>query len=185
MKMATLNVIVSFVFLSMTSVSLAAGDVNAVTVDKGEIEGIYNYSYNTDPTGFGGATQPEAMKSLADAGYKTVINLRLQGEKGNDLPASRMAASQAGLEYVHLPFDSSNPAPDFFDRYLAALGDEANHPVYMHCGSATRVAALWMSKRVLEDGWSMEEAEAEARAIAGKPDAAVAYAEKYIDQQRK
>ena len=95
--------------------------------------------------------------------------------------ASRGAAEKAGLNYVHLPFDSANPPPGFFDRFLSAVSDEFNQPIYIHCGSATRVAALWMSKRVVADGWSMESAEVEARAIADKPDEAVGFATKYIE----
>lgn len=167
--------------LSITPFSLLAGEQPATGISKGDIPGIYNYSHNPDPTGFGGTTDPSAMPALRAAGYKSVINLRLEGEEGNDLPASRMAATQAGMDYIHLPFDSSDPDPAFFDRFLAAIGDEANQPVYIHCGSATRVAALWMSKRVVEDGWSMEKAEKEARDIAGKPDAAVSFAGKYIE----
>lgn len=159
---------------------LSAGE-DVIKVNKADIPGIYNYSYNTDPTGFGGTTDASAMKALSDEGYKSVINFRLADEKGSDVPSERMAASQAGMNYIHLPLDTSDVDPAFFDTFVAALGDEANQPVYIHCGSATRVAAIWMSKRVVEDGWSMEQAEEEARAIAGKPDAAVAFAKKYIE----
>lgn len=171
--------------LLMVSLSLNAGDKPSVSVSKGDIEGIYNYTHNADPTGFGGATDASAMKALNAEGYKSVINLRLAGERGSDIPGERMAASQAGLNYIHLPFNSGDPDPAFFEQFLATIGDEANQPAYIHCGSATRVAAIWMSKRVIEDGWSMEMAEEEARAIAGKPDSAVAFARKYIEVQKK
>ena len=171
--------------LSLMPFLLIAGEQPVVEASKGEIPGIYNYSFNDDPTGFGGTTEPSAMKALAEQGYKSVINLRVEGETGNDLPSSRMAASQAGLNYVHLPLDTSNPDPAFFENFLAAVNDEANQPAYIHCGSATRVAAMWMSKRVIEDGWSVEKAEQEARSIAGKPDAAVAYGKKFIESQQR
>ena len=90
---------------------LCAGDNAAVSVSKADIPGIYNYSYNTDPAGFGGTTDPSAMTVLAGEGYKSVINLRLADEKGSDVPAERMAASQAGMNYIHLPFNSGNPDP--------------------------------------------------------------------------
>lgn len=184
MKKTRFQLFACFIVLSMFPLAICGDEMNTVEVSKEQIHGIYNYSHNADPTGFGGTTDPSAMKALADKGYKSVINLRLAGEDGNDLSSSRAEASRAGLTYIHLPFDSSNPPPDFFDHFLAALGDEANLPVYIHCGSATRVAALWMSKRIIEDGWSKESAEAEARAIAGKPDAAVAFATKYIELQQ-
>lgn len=150
-------------------------------VTKSELSGVYNYSVTEDGFGFGGATEPSAMALLREQGYATVVNLRLDSEEGANVAQSRAAAEAAGLDYIHLPFDSKNPAPGYFDEFLAAVQNEANQPIYIHCGSATRAAALWMSKRVLADEWSMEAAAEEARAIAGKPDAAVDFATGYIE----
>ena len=66
---------------------------------------------------------------------------------------------------------------------MAVLGDEANQPVYIHCNSATRAAALWMIKRVLEDDWEIDEARAEAEGIALKPEDAAAFATQYLRSQ--
>ena len=192
MKISIKKLLITLIIFSTLPQPLAAGDCGKdheamagtkapMPVTEAEIEGIYNYSRIEGKAGFGGATEASAMNALKDEGYGTVINLRLADEDGVDVPAARMAASQAGLKYVHLPFDTSNPDPDFLDRFLAELDAESNQPVYIHCGSATRVAALWMTKRVLDDGVSSETAETEARVIAGKPDAAVAFAEKYIE----
>jgi uncharacterized protein (TIGR01244 family) len=156
------------------------GDL-AGQVTKSELSGVYNYSVTEDGFGLGGATEPPAMALLRDKGYVTVVNLRLDSEEGAKVEQGRVAAEAAGLEYIHLPFDSSDPAPGYFEEFLAAVLDEGNQPVYIHCGSATRAAALWMSKRVLADEWSMEAAAEEARAIAGKPDVAVEFATGYIE----
>lgn len=58
----------------------------------------------------------------------------------------------------------------------AAVGSLENQPVYLHCNSAGRVAGLWMIGRVLEDGWTIEQASAEARSIATKPEESIAFA---------
>ena len=158
---------------------------DSVQVSKMDIPGIYNFSRTEGGTGFGGATEPTALPELHSMGYRTVINLRLADEDGVDVAASREAARQAGLSYIHLPFDSANPDPDFFTEFLAAVDAEGNQPVYIHCGSATRVAALWMTRRVIEEGWDMQTASEEASAIAGKPEAAVSYATGYIEKQRE
>ena len=195
MKISILKVLIALAILSTLPPTLSAGDCGKdhemktgnkapMTVSEAEIAGIYNYSTIEGKAGFGGATAPSAMKALKDEGYGTVINLRLADEDGVDIAAARMAASQAGLNYVHLPFNTSNPDPDFLEKFLAEVDAESNQPVYIHCGSATRVAALWMTKRVIDDGVSSEAAETEARMIAGKPDAAVAFAEKYIEAQQ-
>ena len=60
------------------------------------------------------------------------------------------------------------------------MGDQANQPVYIHCGSATRVAALWVIGRVLRDGWDIDATREEAEQIAHKPADAIAFATAYI-----
>ena len=113
------------------------------------------------PAGFGGATPDSAMDWLKAEGFVSVINLLVATEEGVDLEASRAAADAAGINYIHLPFDVKNLDPQLYDKFLAAVGDEANRPVYIHCASATRVGALWMIARVLEDDWSVDRAREE------------------------
>jgi uncharacterized protein (TIGR01244 family) len=169
-----------------TAILLAGGPV-AAQVTHADVPGIRNYSY-TDPgdgiagtrVGFGGATDLAAMPWLAEQGYAAVINVRLASEEGANVEASRAAAEAAGLVYIHLPFNSRDPDPQLFDKFTAAVGDAGNRPVYVHCGSATRVAALWMIWRVTEDGWDIDAARAEAQSIALKPEQAVAFAEQYL-----
>jgi len=153
--------------------------------------GIENFSRIDGSTGFagptaafGGATQPSAMPALKSAGFKSVINLRLATEEGADIDASRRAAQASGLNYIHVPFDAKNLDSKVVDNLLQAMGDEANQPVYVHCGSSTRAAAVWMIGRVLVDGWDIDAASREARAIAKKPDEAVTIATRYIESQR-
>ena len=113
----------------------------------------------------GGATTNEAFPELKKRGFASVINLRREGEPGVDIPSARSAASAAGLKYIHVPFDASKPDNAVVDEFLAAVTEKANQPMYIHCGSANRVGALWLVKRVVVDGWAVERAEAEATAI--------------------
>ncbi len=161
-------------------------------VKKAEMDGIVNFSridgtegFGGATAGFGGATEPSAMAELKKNGFATVLNLRLAIEPGSEIDASRTAAEAAGLKYIHLPFDPANPGPDLIDDFLAGVSNEANEPVYIYCASATRVAALWMIGRVLEDGWSLDEAREEATAIAAKPAEAIAFASAYIASQKR
>ena len=82
-----------------------------------------------------------------------------------DIAAARSAASAHGLKYVHIPVDASNPSTESVDDFLKAVGDPANQPMYIHCGSANRVAAMWLIKRVVVDGWDVSRATDEATAI--------------------
>ena len=38
------------------------------------------------------------------------------------------------------------------------MADRSNQPVFIHCGSANRVGAVWMIKRTLQDKWTAEKA---------------------------
>jgi uncharacterized protein (TIGR01244 family) len=161
-------------------------------VRESELPGIENFSridgssgFAGPTAGFGGATQPIAMPALKNAGFATVIALRLAAEEGARIDASREAAEAAGLNYLHLPFDAENPDPAVIDVFLDAVGNPANQPVYIHCNSATRVAALWMIGRVLVDKWDIDAAAGEAELIAAKPGQAIAFATRYIASRRE
>ena len=159
----------------------------AAEVEKTEVPGIRNFTQIDDNSGFGGAlvgfggaTQPAAMAFLQNAGFTTVINLRLDSEENVAIDDSRAAAEAAGLKYVHLPFDTEHPNQATVESFLSIIENPANQPVYIHCNSATRAAALWMIARVMKDGWQLDEASREAEKIALKPPAAIAFASGYV-----
>ena len=154
-------------------------------VRKSEMEGITNFSRVDATVGCGGATKASAMPALKKDGFASVINLRLASESGADVDAGRAAAQAAGLKYIHLPFDVANPDPKLVDNFLAAVSDKSNQPVYIHCGSANRVGAVWMIKRVLKDGWSSDKALAEAEAIGLTNARLKTFATEYIASHKK
>jgi len=179
------------VLVAITIAGTLAGVSATAEPEKVDAPGIVNFSriegqpgFAGTIVGFGGATDSSAMPWLKREGFASVINLRLATEEGADVERSRAAAQAVGLNYIHLPFDPSNPVPDVYDNFLDAVGDKTNQPVYIHCGSATRAAALWMIGRVLKDGWEIDAAGEEAEVIALKPSAAVAIATKYIHELR-
>ena len=119
-----------------------------------------------DPTiACAGATDSSAIPEIAKAGYKSIVNLRLASETGANIEEGRAAATKAGVNYIHLPFEVAKPDEAVVDKFIAAVSDTANQPVFVHCGSANRVAGMWMIKRVVADGWDTAKAESEARSI--------------------
>lgn len=174
----------------MALAAMLAGSICAAAtpVARRDMAGVDNYSeiagsstFAGDRVGFGGATDAAAMGALREAGYVTVISLREGTEEGVDHAASRAAAERAGLEYVELPFSAEDSPPSQLEAVLQQMSESGRQPVYLHCGSATRAAAIWMIGRVNRDGLSRQQAAEEAREIAGKPDAAVDFANQYLD----
>jgi uncharacterized protein (TIGR01244 family) len=134
-------------------------------VQKKEFPGVRNYSRVDATVGCGGAVDPAAMAALKQEGFVSVINLRLPNEEGANVEQGRAAAQAAGLKYIHLPFNAASPDAKVVDSFLAAVADRANQPVFIHCGSASRVGGMWTIKRALQDKWPLEKALAEGKAI--------------------
>jgi len=153
-------------------------------VEKKELAGIRNYSRVDATVGCGGATDPAAMKALKQEGYVAVINLRLANEPGVNIDESRAAAQAAGLKYLHMPFNAAMPDDKVVDNFLTAVADKSNQPVYIHCGSANRVGAMWMIKRVLQDRWAADRAMTEAEAIGLTSPQLKEFASSYIAAHR-
>ena len=150
-------------------------------VQKIDVPGIRNFSRVDATVGCGGAVDPSAMSALKKEGFVSVINLRLASEPGADIDAGRAAAQTAGLKYIHLPFNVAMPDAKVVDAFLAAVADKSNQPVFVHCGSANRVGGVWMIKRVLKDGWTLDRARAEAEAIGLRDPQLTAFATTYIN----
>ena len=142
-------------------------------------EGVRNYTRVDATVACAGATPPEAMAVLRERGFNAVINFRTAGENGATIDAGQAAAEAAGLNYIHIPF--RQPTPEVVESFLAAVAEPANQPVYIHCGSANRVGAMWLIKRVKQDGYSIEDATAEAEAIGLRSPALREFALGYLD----
>ena len=142
-------------------------------------EGVRNYTRVDATVACAGATPPEAMAVLRERGFNAVINFRTAGENGASVDAGQAAAEAAGLNYVHIPFRQATP--EVVETFLAAVAEPANQPVFIHCGSANRVGAMWLIKRVKQDGYSLEDATAEAEAIGLRSAALKEFALGYLD----
>lgn len=104
----------------------------------------------------GGQPTDEQLAALADAGYKTIINLRRPDERGTRGEAETVAG--LGMAYVSLPVDGADGLTEENAAALAAALAEAERPLLLHCGSGNRVGALLAMKAFWLDGASAEEA---------------------------
>jgi uncharacterized protein (TIGR01244 family) len=160
--------------------SLAA----APQLQKDTIDGIRNYTKVDATIGCAGATDPKAMAAIAGHGYKAVLNLREASESGALIPESKAAAEAAGLTFIHVPFKGSAPDDAVADAFLKVVTNTANQPLFINCGSANRVAALWLVKRMLIDTWPRDKALEEAKAIGLTNADLEAFALAYVAKRR-
>jgi uncharacterized protein (TIGR01244 family) len=124
----------------------------------GAIPGVRNFTKVDLSIACGGALSPEAYAALKEAGYKSVLNVRLATEAGVNIAEAKEAAESVGLVYIHLPFSNAAPDTAVLDEFLKAVVKPENLPMMLHCGSGTRVSMFWAVKRVMIDGWPVEKA---------------------------
>lgn len=161
--------------LALLFVAAVSGQARKETV-----EGVRNFTRVDATVACAGATDAAALAGLAERGYKAIINLRQAGEAGAAIDESKTAAEAARLKYIHLPFNGAEPETKVFDAFIMAVTDPANQPVFVHCGSANRVGAVWLAKRMLVDRWPRERAVEEARMIGLSSDALEKFALGYV-----
>ena len=154
-------------------------------VVKQERAGIVNFSKVDAVVACGGATDTTALDGLAKDGFKSVINLRLATEANANVDLNAAHAKSIGLNYIHIPFNGQQPDPKVVDQFLAAVANKANQPVFIHCASASRVGAVWLVKRVLQDGWPVEKATEEAKLIGLRSEPLEKFALSYIAAHKK
>jgi protein tyrosine phosphatase (PTP) superfamily phosphohydrolase (DUF442 family) len=103
-----------------------------------------------------------AIPELKKRGFKSVIDVA----GGPNSEAESKAVTAAGMKY-YLLMIGLDGSPGQFDPakvepVLKAMSDPANLPVFLHSGNGHRTATLWLIKRVVVDGWSVEQAGTEA-----------------------
>ena len=154
-------------------------------VTKQERAGIVNFSKVDAVVACGGATETSALEGLAKDGFKSVINLRTATEQNANIEQNAARAKELGLKYIHIPFNTQQMDPKVIDQFLAAVADKSNQPAFVHCGSASRVGSVWLAKRVIQDGWTIEKATEEAKAIGLRGEPLEKYALDYIAAHKK
>lgn len=93
-----------------------------------------------------GAITPEDIAAFAEAGFKTLINNRPDGEERGQASANTCAeaARKAGLAYHHIPASSREDvlSDHVVDATIEAIR-ESTGPVLAHCRSGFRSSAIW------------------------------------------
>jgi len=180
MERSNMKRVLLSVAVIMIGVSVAQSQVKKSTV-----EGITNFAQVETTIACAGAVKPGSVAGIKKMGFASIINLRLASEQGADIEAETAAAKDAGINFVHLPFNGSMPDPAVADRFLKIVTEPGNQPAFIHCASGNRAAALWLIKRVLIDKWDNDRAIEEATQLGMTSPALKTFALDYIQSHKK
>ena len=169
-------------FLLAGIAALAAGCVEAHAVESVQAReiGTVRNVHTVGKLTLAGQPGEDDLALLAADGVELVVSLRKPSEDvGFDEPA---AVSAQGLGFENPAFgDPDELSDEIFDRVRSLLVENEDRGVFLHCGSANRVGAVWLAYRVLDQGVPQERARAEAREVglrtAAYEERALAYVE--------
>ena len=147
--------------------------------------GIQNFMRVNTEFCTGGQPTPAQLADLKSQGVTTILNLRTIGERGFDATLEETETKKLGMKYFHIPVANDAPKDEQADEFLKITDNAQNRPVFIHCGSANRVGAFFMIRRVLRDGMTFDAAKAEADKIGLRSPALAEFARQYIDKHKK
>lgn len=128
------------------------------------------------------------LEEVRDAGFKTVINLRTEGEeKQPQSPeAEGRIVRELGMTYLHYPVKSDAMGPDLVDRFRDRLAD-LPQPIYVHCASGKRSGAFVMMHVAAEQGMTGRETVEKAASMGFECDTPEleSFVTQYVDQRRR
>src|SRR5215510_13619617 len=172
----------SLVFLAVSSLCLLCSQSSAQSAQ--EIPPIRNFLKINENFCTGAQPRLEHLAKLKADGVKAIINLRQPSE--HRAPEEEAEAKKVGLRYFNIPVVYADPKDEQVDEFLKITDDPENRPVFIHCTAAIRVGAFWMIRRVVRDGWTIEQAQKEAEKV-GLVNAPhlVIFAKSYIEKHPK
>jgi protein tyrosine phosphatase (PTP) superfamily phosphohydrolase (DUF442 family) len=89
----------------------------------------------------GGQPTADQLKAIQQAGYRLVVSLRTESERGDE--GERAAVERLGMKFVSIPVAGPAGLTEANARALSrALGEEDVLPAVVHCSVGERAAAL-------------------------------------------
>lgn len=125
------------------------------------LDGVANAGEVT-PMLFRGA-QPNAagFHALANFGIAIDVDLRFEGDREWE----KDAASNAGLQYVALPWSCHYPSDATMQKFLLIIHDNPGKRIFVHCQHGVdRTGMMIAAYRMAEQNWTPEEARREMTA---------------------
>ena len=130
---------------------------------------IYNYRSVNDRISTGGQPTREQLRSAADEGFTTVVNLAT-GDAGFSLDDEAGLARTLGMAYHHIPVAWENPQESDFAAFEAVLQASPADKMLIHCAANFRVTAFYSLYALKHLGWAEAQADEFRASIWGGSD---------------
>jgi protein tyrosine/serine phosphatase len=115
------------------------------------LDGLVNVGKVTEGVYRGADPAPEGFKTLADVGFKTILNLSHENDDDFVRPFS--------IREIRLPMGFFGEVEGAKVRKaVALLSDASLHPIYVHCAQGRDRTGMVVACYRIESGWPTKEA---------------------------
>lgn len=138
------------------------------TQDDSLAKGVPNFHKVNEKLYRGGQPKRGDLQRLRQLGIKTIVNLRDGDRRADEEGAD---ALRAGLRSFNIPIGRwGRPQDEEIQQVLMIINNPEHQPVFIHCHrGADRTGVVVAVYRIIHDGWSSEQAKAEAKRYGLKP----------------
>lgn len=124
-----------------------------------QVSAVKNYNRATSQIATSGVIGENGAGTLAEKGFKTIIDLRTQREGTDD---EKLAVETAAMRYINIPVTGEGINEGQLATFTQAI-ENAEMPVLVHCASGNRAGAMWTAYRIskgVSPGIAIEEGRA-------------------------
>jgi uncharacterized protein (TIGR01244 family) len=133
------------------------------------VSNIYNFHQVFDTLACSGQPREGQLASIAEDGYKVIINLGLSDGK-YALADEAASVKNLGLTYYHIPVQFDNPQLDELTTFIADMQQHEGEKILVHCAANYRASAF-TGLYLFAEGKLNEEAMQEFIEAVWQPDA--------------
>ncbi len=102
---------------------------------------IYNFHKFSDLLACAGQPREGQLLSIADEGYKVMINLGL-ADGNYALKDEAASIKELGMEYHHIPVVFDNPQIDELTAFITLMNKHADQKTFVHCAANYRASCF-------------------------------------------
>ena len=148
--------------LAVLMLQSCAGSQKTIQIGKAqtslELSEQFNNIFQDGDFYFAGIPSETGLASVSERGVTVIVSLLPEAQQARNISFDEPALARSlGMVYESIPMVTSSFSTDDVDR-LAAIIDEADGGVLIHCGSSNRVGGLWAAYLHRHRGYDLEEA---------------------------
>ena len=128
------------------------------------LDSIYNYRYLSTNLSTGGQPDEDELAAICQAGFELTINLGLS-DASYAVTDEALIIDSGGLDYIHLPVSFEAPEIDQFYAFCEIMQHHKDRKIFLHCAANKRVSVFVALYRVIVEGWSFNDTQADIQAI--------------------